>query len=99
MITSLVTISEFSVKPYKENDLELLNDFQIVLETFHVAVLDINRVIATNAGKLRAKYQSLKTVTALQLASAIYFGCKRFLTNDIRLKQVSEIEVVLIKDL
>ncbi len=99
LITSVITISEFSIKPIRENDFKLLVDFQETVEHFHVTILDINQAVAHQAAKLRAKYHSLKTVDALQLASAIFYGCKRFLTNDTRLKSVSEIDIILIKNL
>ena len=42
---------------------------------------------------LRAKYSRLKTPDALHLAAAILSGCDIFLTNDQRLKVVTEIHV------
>ncbi len=40
----------------------------------------------------------LRTPDALQLATAIHHNCNKFLTNDKKLKQISEIKVILITD-
>ncbi|MDY0201998.1 MAG: hypothetical protein RBR40_13535 [Tenuifilaceae bacterium] len=46
---------------------------------------------------LRAKY-ALKTPDAIQLASALISLSDFFLTNDLRLKNVNEIEVITLDD-
>ena len=45
------------------------------------------------------KYQGLKGMDAIHLATAIYFKCDIFLTNDSQLHQVSEANVVLVDNL
>jgi len=47
---------------------------------------------------LRAKYR-LQLPDALQLAVALVSRCDVFLTNDARLKQISEVRVLLLDDL
>ena len=59
----------------------------------------INDAIAEQAAKIRAKYKGVKLGDALQLASSIECGCNYFLTNDSRLKQVVEVNVVYLGDL
>jgi predicted nucleic acid-binding protein len=99
IITSVLTISEFNVKPIREADKKLLDDFQNTLNRLNTKVFDINLKIANGAAELRAKYKSLKTVDAIQVSCAINYGCKRFLTNDIRLKIITEIQIILIEEL
>jgi predicted nucleic acid-binding protein len=99
LITSVISVSEFCVKPFREEDTTLLADFKETLELLSVKVLDINLKIAEGSSKLRAHYKFLKTSDALQIASALSFNCKRFLTNDIQLKSIKEINVILIKEL
>ncbi|MBP3710472.1 MAG: PIN domain-containing protein [Treponema sp.] len=50
------------------------------------------------AAKIRAKYESIKGMDALHLASAIQNKCTIFLTNDKQLKQVTEIQCVLMDE-
>jgi predicted nucleic acid-binding protein len=99
LIISVIAISDFCVKPFRENDIVILSDFKEALEQLDIRVLDINFKIAEYASKLRAKYKFLKTADALQIASSLSSNCKRFLTNDFQLKSIQEIEVILIEDL
>jgi hypothetical protein len=45
---------------------------------------------------LRARYQ-IRTPDAIQIAAAIDFGARLFLTNDDRVRRVTEIEVVVLE--
>jgi predicted nucleic acid-binding protein len=54
--------------------------------------------IAKKAAGLRAKY-GLKTPDAIQFATAIYGSADYFLTNDIRLKVVREIEIFILDNI
>src|SRR5258706_4956097 len=99
IMTSVLTVSEFNVKPIRENDAELLEDFQNALNGLHTQIFDITLKIGKTAAELRAKYKSLKTVDALQIGCAINYGCKRFITNDHRLKGINEIQIILVEEL
>ena len=56
-----------------------------------IFIVPLTKEIANFAAQLRAKYFGLKSMDALQLASAIQNKCDIFLTNDKQLKQVTEI--------
>ncbi len=99
LVTSVITVSEFCVKPFQESDNTVLLDFKNTLEELNVKVVDISWKIAEDSSKLRAKYKFLKTADALQIASAISLNCKRFFTNDVQLQNISEIKIVLTQDL
>jgi predicted nucleic acid-binding protein len=99
LITSVISVSEFCVKPFRENDTTVLSDFKEALDQLDIRILDIDFKIAEHSSRLRAQYKFLKTSDALQIASALSFNCKRFLTNDLQLKSIKEIEVILIEDL
>ncbi len=62
-----------------------------------IDIFDITIGVAKEAAKIRAKY-NLKTPDAIQLATAIIFGADLFLTNDGRLKPVTEIEIVVLSE-
>jgi predicted nucleic acid-binding protein len=59
---------------------------------------EVTLPVADTATKLRSKYQGLRGMDALQISAAIHSECDHFMTNDRRLKQVNEIDVMLIKD-
>lgn len=53
--------------------------------------------IAEIAGKLRGRYPGLNTVDAIQVSVAIDIGVDAFLTNDEKLKQIREVNVLFLK--
>jgi len=99
LITSVLSMAEYGVKPEKENRQDLIADFDSLLVDFHFQVIDINVGIARKSYQLRAKYEFLKAMDALQLATALWIGCSRFFTNDKKLKKIEELKVVLVEEL
>lgn len=99
IITSVVTISEYGVKPTRENRPDLIKKFEELLARLNVEVLIIDQSAARKAYELRAKYQFLKGMDAFQLALSINEKCHRFITNDKRLKKISEISIDTMDDL
>jgi len=98
-ITSVLSFSEFCVKPHEQERFDLIDDFKKLVEDLNCPMLAITLEIATKAYQLRAKYTALKGIDSLQVAAAIQSGCQKFITNDKRLKQVAEIEIVVIAEL
>ena len=98
-ITSTITLIEVLVKPLRENQMGLAQQYRTVLTTaVGIEVLDITTSIAEGAAQLRAKY-NFRTPDAIQLATAIEAQADYFLTNDSRLKSVTEIAVLTVGDL
>jgi predicted nucleic acid-binding protein len=61
-------------------------------------MVEINASIGQKSAELRVKYK-LKLPDALQIATAIYYECDAFLTNDIDLKRVKELQIIVLEDL
>ncbi|GAA3996774.1 hypothetical protein GCM10022408_04260 [Hymenobacter fastidiosus] len=99
LVTSVLTYTEFCVKPEQLGRPDVILDFDALLRDLDIQVLDIPLAVATLAYKLRAKYSFLKGMDSLQVASALHAGCSQFLTNDKKLKSVLEIQVVVVADL
>lgn len=99
IVTSVVTLSEFGVKPTKDNRLDLIEKFEELLSRLNVEILVVDQSAAKKAYELRAKYQFLKGMDAFQLALSINEKCSRFITNDKKLKRVTEIDVKTMDDL
>ena len=97
--TSVITLMEFGVKPMKEDRLDVIIKFEELLEKLNIEIIDIDKEIATESYKLRAKYEFLKGMDALQIGTAIKNECMKFVTNDKKLSKIKEIEIVLITDL
>ena len=99
LVTSVVTLMEFGVKPAKENRQDVIDKFEELLNRLGIKIIEIDKNISTSGYQIRAKYEFLKGMDALQLASAIKNECNSFLTNDKKLEKVKEIKIILVKDL
>lgn len=97
--TSFLTFTEYCVVPYKENNLQKIKDFETFIFDAQIEIVSLTKEVAEYASFIRSKYQGIKAMDALQLASAIQNNCDVFLTNDKQLKQVQEISVLLVDEL
>lgn len=99
MVSSVLSIAEFGVKPEKENRQDLIESLNKLLLDFHFQLLDIDVEVARVSSRLRARHNHLKAMDALQLATASYCGCKYFLTNDKKLNRIKDLQVILLDDI
>ena len=98
-LTSTITLLEVLVKPIKEGHNSITDKYIEILTTSSgIDIFDLNISVAKEAARLRAKY-SLRTPDAIQIATSLVFGADYFLTNDSRLKNVTEIKIVLLSDI
>ena len=98
MLTSTVTIEEFCVKPYRDDDIKLIKDFKRFLIDTEIKIIQIDEEIAHKAAMIRAKYKSFKAMDSLQLAAAIIVGCDLFITNDKQLRQIKDLNILVISE-
>ena len=97
-ITSILTLLEVSVKPIEDSRNDLLKEYSDkLLYDNKLTTLMIQSDIAIKAAELRAKYR-LRTPDAIQIATSIIGKAGAFITNDIALKKVKEIEVLILDD-
>lgn len=90
LTTSVITISEFQVNPKKLNNLKPVEDLNRLIDQLSIQVFEITLGIAELSATLRAKYNFLKTIDALQLATAPNHSCKSFFLNDFKLKRLKK---------
>lgn len=97
--TSVISITEILPKPVSQNKTYLVETFMRFLKNeINLNLLNISPEIAEKAGNLRAKYNSLKTMDAIQLSAAIMAEAEIFVTNDIKLKQINEVKFLVLND-
>jgi len=97
--TSVITLLEVLVLPMRQNEIQLVEQYQNILcNSLSIDIFDLNVEIAKRAAGYRAKY-GLKTPDSIQFATAIYASADYFFTNDIQLKAVKEIEVLVLDEL
>ena len=98
-VSSVITMEEYFVFPYRNKAYSLIDAFNRLVETIDMEIVEINREIAKKAAQIRAEYKGFKAMDALQLAVACLSACDLFLTNDKQLKQFKEVKCVTVEDL
>lgn len=97
-VVSPITLAECLVLPYKIPNPDIAQIFSdLLVNSESVLFYPIDEVTAEKAADLRARY-NLTLTGALQLAVAIQAECDAFLTNDIDLKRVTEIPIIVLSE-
>ncbi|MDE3154548.1 MAG: PIN domain-containing protein [Acidobacteriota bacterium] len=98
LVTSVLTLMEVLVAPYRAGDRALARRYDVLLTRSRgVRLVDFTREHFRAAAQLRA-VTAVKTPDALQLVSAMAAGCTTFVTNDRRLPPVTGLRVLLLDD-
>ena len=78
LVISPVTVEEYCVFHLRNLRLEYVYAFRSFVDDMEIAVKSIDYNTAFFAAQLRAKYQGIKAMDALQLASAVQNHCDVF---------------------
>jgi len=98
-VTSVITLSEVLVMPFRERRYELARQYEnILIHAENVDIYEMNIQIAKKTAQLRSRY-SIKTPDAIQLATALYCSVDFFLTNDLKLKSINELNIITLDEL
>ncbi len=98
-VASVVTLTEVLTKPMQIGNQRLERDYRsLLLHSRHVSLVAVDTTIAKRAADLRARW-GIRTPDALQIATAVESDCQAFLTNDHRLRRVTDIQVFALDDL
>lgn len=98
-VTSVITMEEYFVFPYRNNNHSYIDMFNRLVATTNMEITEISQEIAKKAAQIRAEYKGFKGMDALQLAVAYFEGCDLFLTNDKQLRQFKDIKCVTVDEL
>jgi predicted nucleic acid-binding protein len=99
VVTSVVTLLEVLVHPFRHGDTVLAQQYRdILLNAKGLTTLLLSQDIAEEAAQLRAAH-NIRTPDAIQMATATYAGASLFLTNDSRLPSLPELEVLVLDEL
>ncbi|SPF46275.1 PilT protein domain protein [Candidatus Desulfosporosinus infrequens] len=97
-VSSVLLITEILTKPLKDSNKGLADRYLAFISTFpNLGLREIDQNIALQAAKLRARY-GFKTPDALFLATAMEEKAEAFITNDVRLQGIENIEIVLLNN-
>ena len=103
-IFSYLTLLEVLIKPIKEDAREIADKYRnLLLGNIYLRMFPLDERVAEKAAELRAKYGGngfkLNTPDAIQVATGLLNGAEIFLTNDRNLKQIQEIEIIVLDEI
>jgi predicted nucleic acid-binding protein len=97
--SSVITLTEVLPKPIEIKDERLVRKFTEFLRYGkNLSLVEVSTDIAERAGRLRGRYPDIKALDAIQISASIEVGADAFVTNDQKLKQITEIKVLVLKD-
>jgi predicted nucleic acid-binding protein len=98
-VTSPITLAECLVVPYRDGRRGLAQAFNdLIVNGNNTDFVLVDDGIAHKAAELRARYNLTLTDT-IQVATALGSECDAFLTNDIALKRVSELNFLVLDEI
>lgn len=97
-VTSVITMLEVTVQPLRLGRAEIADAYEALLEDIpNLTIVDLDARVTRIGAELRATY-GLRTPDALQIAACLAHGAEAFVTNDRRLRRVTEIDVYVLED-
>jgi len=97
-VTSVITMTELLVKPYRESDEENAAKYYALLSTYpNLEWISPTLEIADLAAEIRALHR-LRTPDALQAATAVHTNATAFLTNDPVFRRIKGFEALILDD-
>lgn len=98
VFSSVITLTEVLTQPLKQSRNDIVEKYRdFLLNSRNFQLYPIDSIIAEKAAELRSRY-SVKTPDAIQLAIGIENNATLFITNDKNLKNIAEIEVMVLED-
>ena len=95
---SVLALGEVLTGVKKAQDSELLLRYRNVFQRFPgLTVADVDTVVMERMSDLRARY-GIPTPDANHLGTALARGVGLFVTNDVRLRRVTDVEVLLLAE-
>ncbi|MDD1729838.1 MAG: PIN domain-containing protein [Methanospirillum sp.] len=99
-VTSELTLAELLIKPLITKNDHLQHVYQETIQSSdNLEVIPISRQIFIDAAKIRAQSTTIHLPDAIHLASAKACYCSSFVTNDKRLKGISDINMLILSDI
>jgi predicted nucleic acid-binding protein len=87
LATSTLSLGEILVHPFRSGRADLVTQYREGLD--RLVLIPYEREASVHFARLRAHIPSLRPPDAIQLACAVSAKCDLFLTNDIRLSNLS----------
>ena len=95
-VASDLTRMECRVKPVREENVDLLKDYDDFFADAVAEIVALSREVMDRATEIRARH-GFKTPDAIHLAAAVVTRCDVFLTNDHRLDRFPDIALEVVQ--
>ncbi len=97
-VTSVITMTELLVKPYRESDEDSAAKYYALLSTYpNLEWISPTLEIADLAAEIRALHR-LRTPDSLQAATAVHRHATAFVTNDPVFRRMKNFETLILDD-
>jgi predicted nucleic acid-binding protein len=98
-VTSPITLAECLIHPYRLGLTQLQIDFyELIVNAGNTLFTPIDNAISQKAAQLRAA-RNISLTDAFQLSSALAAGCEAFLTNDLGIKGIVDLDVIVLSEI
>jgi predicted nucleic acid-binding protein len=97
-VVGSVTVAECLVGALQMGLTNLEQAYMAIFTRDDVLFVENTLTIAREAARVRVRY-NLQLPDALQIAAAIDAGCEAFLTNDVQLRRVTELKIIVVSEL
>ena len=97
VVTSELTLLETLVKPLRDNNQPLVDDYEKLLGATSISMRPIAANILRAAARIRAT-TSIKTPDAIHAATALLHGCALIVTNDFGFQHVPRLPLAVLDD-
>jgi predicted nucleic acid-binding protein len=97
-VTSVLTLMEIAVTPLHIRPPDVAEEYEVLLANYpNLVIAALDRPTARRAAELRAEYR-LRPADALQVAACLEQGATAFLSNDRRVRRITDLQVSLLAD-
>jgi len=97
-ISSYITLLEVMVQPLKQGRFDLAKKYrQLMVGSGCMELLPVDQGVAEEGAAIRAKY-NFRTPDAIQLATSVQCKADAFITNDSKLRQFDQLDVLVLED-
>ncbi len=98
VVSSPVLVAEALVKPMRDGNREIEEQYREVFASGAISLLDASYEVFEDAARLRAE-TGLAIPDALHAATALRAGCSLFITNDDDFRRVEGLPTAILRDL
>ena len=97
-VTSILTLMELVVRPLQFGRPDLATSYEFLVRNWpNLSTNDVDGPVARRAAHLRATHR-VHAVDAVHIATCLQQGATAYVTNDRRLRRVTETDVLLLDD-